>query len=143
MTDLSSVHPCITVHMYVSRKPLRSTVYLLVSSYSSYIATYIMMHSQVESAMTPTAVFLPPTVIPGLSDDGTVNIKSNSSFPSAILSLITSTLTLATVIPPANVAVSVAVLKSTPPVSQTLFSQHVIIHTHYYLEHQLVFVLME
>ena len=75
--------------------------------------------------MTPLALFLSPAVIPGLSDDDTVNIKSNSSFPSTVLSLITGTLTLATVIPPANVAVSVAVLKSTPPVNQTLFSQHI------------------
>ena len=77
--------------------------------------------------MTATAVFLPPPLIPGLSDDGTVNIKINSSFPSATLSLTTGTLTLATVIPPANVAVSEAVLKSTPPVNQTFFSQHIII----------------
>ena len=88
-------------------------------------SSYIMLYSQVESVITPTAVSIPPAVIPGLSDDGTVSIKSNSSFSSAILSLITGTLTLATIIPPANVAVSVALLKSTPPVSQTLFSQHI------------------
>ena len=38
------------------------------------------------------------------------------------------TLTLLIVIPLSNVAVSVVVSKSTPPVSQTLFSQHIIIH---------------
>ena len=84
-----------------------------------------MFHSQVESVITPTAVFLSSAVIPGLSDDDTVSIKLNSSFPSTVLSLITGTLTLATVIPPANVAVSVALLKSIPPVSQTLFSRHI------------------
>ena len=77
--------------------------------------------------MTATAVFLPPALIPGLSDDSTVNIKINSSFPSTILSLTTGTLTLAPVIPSANVAVSEAVLKSASPVSQILFSQHIII----------------
>ena len=70
-----------------------------------------------------------PVLITRTSDGGTVNIKSNSSFPSAISSLVTGTLTLLIVIPLANVAVSGAVLKSTPPVSQTLFSQHIIIHT--------------
>ena len=79
--------------------------------------------------ITPTAVSLPPALIAGASDGGTVNIKSNSSDSSAISSLITGTLTLLIVIPLANVAVSVVVLKSTPPVSQTLFSQHIIIHT--------------
>ena len=72
--------------------------------------------------MTPTAAFLLPAVIAGLSDNGTVNVKSNSSFPSALLSLITGTLTLLIVIPLANVAISVVALKSTLPVSQTLFS---------------------
>ena len=103
-----------------------------------------MPHLLEESAITPTAVFLSPTDIAGPSDDGTFNIKSNSSTSSTIMSLITDTLTLLIVIPLANVAVSVEVLKSTPPVSQTLFSQHIIIHTlHYYLEQTLVTVLME
>ena len=79
--------------------------------------------------MIPTAVFLPPAVIAGPSDGGTVNIKSNSSVPSATLSLVTGTLTLLIAIPLSNVAISGAVLKSTPPVSQTLYSQHIIIHT--------------
>ena len=79
--------------------------------------------------MIPTAVFLPPAVIAGASDGGTVNIKSNSSVPSAISSMITDTLTLLIVIPLSNVAISGAVLKSTPPVSQTLYSQHIITHT--------------
>ena len=81
--------------------------------------------------ITPTAsLFLPVTIaIAGPSNDGTVNIKSNVSFsPSAIISSITGTLTLLIVIPLSNVAVSVVVSKSTPPVSQTLFSQHIIIH---------------
>ena len=80
--------------------------------------------------ITPVALFLPAAVIVGPSDDGTINIKSNISFsPSAIISSITGTLTLLIVIPLSNVAVSVVVSKSTPPVSrQTLFSQHIIIH---------------
>ena len=79
--------------------------------------------------ITPIALFLPPAVIAGPSDDGTINIKSNVSFsPSAIISSITGTLTLLVIIPLSNVAVSVVVSKSTPPVSQTLFSQHIIIH---------------
>ena len=79
--------------------------------------------------ITPNALFLPPAVIAGPSDDGTINIKSNVSFfPSAIISSITGTLTLLIVILLSNVAVSVVVSKSTPPVSQTLFSQHIIIH---------------
>ena len=79
--------------------------------------------------ITPVAVFLPPAVIAGPSDDGTFNIKSNISFtPSANISSITGTLTLLIIIPLSNVAVSGVVLKSTPPVSQTLFTQHVIIH---------------
>ena len=79
--------------------------------------------------ITPIALFLPPAVIAGPSDDGTINIKSNLSFsPSNNLSSITGTLTLLIVIPLSNVAVSVVVSKSTPPVSQTLFSQHIIIH---------------
>ena len=79
--------------------------------------------------ITPVVLFLPPAVIAGPSDDGTINIKSNVSFsPSANLSSITGILTLLIVIPLSNVAVSVVVSKSTPPVSQTLFSQHIIIH---------------
>ena len=84
------------------------------------------MYSPVESVITPTAVTLSPAVIAGPSDDGTLNAKLNSSSSSAILSLITCTLTLLIVIPAAKVAVSVVVLKSIPPVSQTLFSQHTI-----------------
>ena len=79
--------------------------------------------------ITPIVLSLPLAVIAGPSDEGTVNIKSNvSSLPSADLSSITGTLTLLIVIPLSNVAVSGVVSKSTPPVSQTLFSQHIIIH---------------
>ena len=77
----------------------------------------------------PTAVFLPPALIAGPSEDGTSNSKSNSSGPSAMMSLITVTLTLLIVLPLANVAVSGVVAKSSPPVSKTLFSQHIIIYT--------------
>ena len=69
--------------------------------------------------MTPTALSLPPAVIAGARDDDTFKVKSNSSSPSTILSIITGTLTLLLIIPLANVAVRVVVSKSTPPVSQT------------------------
>ena len=80
--------------------------------------------------ITPVAVFLSPAaVIPGASDNDTFNVRSNISLtPSANISSITGTLTLLIVIPLSNVAVSGVVLKSTPPVSQTLFTQHIIIH---------------
>ena len=78
--------------------------------------------------MFPVAMSLLPAVIAGLSDDGTFKLKLNSSGPSAILSTITGTLTLLIVIPLANVAVSMVVLKSTPPVSQTFFNPHIMIH---------------
>ena len=77
-----------------------------------------------ELVIIPTVLSLPHATIARPSDGGTSNVKINSSDPSAILSLITCTLTLLIVIPAANVAVSVAVAKSTSPVSQTLFSQH-------------------
>ena len=72
--------------------------------------------------MIPMDVFLLPALIAGASDGDTINIKSNCSDPSTMSSLITGTLTLLIVIPLSNVAVSVVVLKSTPPVSQTFFS---------------------
>ena len=79
--------------------------------------------------MTIVAISLPPAVTAGARDDDTINIKLNVSFPSpAMLSSITGTLTLLIVIPLSNVAVSGVVVKSTPPVSQTLFTQHIIIH---------------
>ena len=78
---------------------------------------HIVIHSLFESMMIPVVMSLPPAVIAGLSDEGTFNLKLNSSGTSAILSVITGTLTLLTVIILANVAVSVALLKSTPPVS--------------------------
>ena len=90
------------------------------------------MYSLFVSMITPVAIllFLPPAVvIAGPSDDDTFNVRSNVSFtPSANISSITGTLTLLIVIPLSNVAVSGVVLKSTPPVSQTLFTQHIIIH---------------
>ena len=94
------------------------------------ILWYTYLHSLVVSMITPIALSLPPAVIAGPSDDGTLNIKLNSSFiPSANISSTTGTLTLLVVISLPNVAVSVVLLKSTPPVSQTLFNQHIIIHT--------------
>ena len=67
--------------------------------------------------MNPFAIFRRAVVIAGPSDDGTTNLKLNSSRSSRVLSTITGTLTLLIVIPLANVAVSVVVLKSTPPVN--------------------------
>ena len=67
--------------------------------------------------MIAVATFLSPAVIAGLSDDGTFNVRLNSSCPSSILSTITGMLTLLIVTPLANVAVNVAVLKSIPPTS--------------------------
>ena len=92
----------------------------------------------------PVALLTRPAIIPGASDDGISNIKSNVSFfPSTNLSSGTGTLTLLIVIPLSNVAVSGVVLKSTPPVSQTLFTQYIIIHIQCYLQQKLVTVLME
>ena len=79
--------------------------------------------------ISPTAVFLPPAVIAGPSDGGTVNVKSKFSGPSATLSTNTVTITLLIVTILSNVAVRAVVLKSAPPVSQTLYCQHIIIHT--------------
>ena len=75
------------------------------------------MHLLVESMMIAVATFLSPAVIAGPSDDGTFNVRLNSSCPSSILSTITGMLTLLIVTPLANVAVNVAVLKSIPPIS--------------------------
>ena len=72
--------------------------------------------------MTPSAVLLLPSVMPLPADDGIFNTRSNVSSLSRLVSLITGSLTLLIVIPLSNVAVSVVVLKSKPPVSQTLFS---------------------
>ena len=72
----------------------------------------------VESEMIPVAIFLSPAVIPGPSDDGTVNIKSNSSSLSSILSGVTGMLTFFIVAPRVNVAINVGVLKSILPVTQ-------------------------
>ena len=68
--------------------------------------------------MTPVALSLSPAVIAGPSDDGTFNVKLNSSCSSAMLSFINAILTVLIFMPLANVAVSVAMLKSTPPVVQ-------------------------
>ena len=78
--------------------------------------------------MIAVVISLLPAVIAGPSDGGILNIKSNFSSPSSIISVITGTLTLLVVIPLANVAVSVVVIKSTPPVSQTFFNPHIMIH---------------
>ena len=69
--------------------------------------------------MTPTALYLLPTVIAGARDNDTLKVKPNISLASTILSILTGTLTLLIVIPLANAAVSVVVSKSKPPVIQT------------------------
>ena len=81
----------------------------------------------VVSIMTPTALSLLPAVIAGARDGNTFKVKSNSSRSSTILSIIIGTLTLLIVIPLANVAVSVVVLKSSPPAGQ-IFSAHIMIN---------------
>ena len=81
-------------------------------------------HLLLESMITPVALSRPPTVTAGASDNGTFNLKSNSSCPSSRSSVFTGTLTLLVVTPPANVAVSVLVMKSTPPVNEIIFNQH-------------------
>ena len=87
------------------------------------------VHSLVVSMITPVVMLLLSTVIDEPSDGDTRKVISNVSLtPSANISSITGTLTLLIVIPLSNVAVSGVVLKSTPPVSQTLFTQHIIIH---------------
>ena len=78
--------------------------------------------------VTTTTLFSVPAVIPLLTDNGMLNITLKVSSSSTILSNVIGTLTLLIVIPLSNVAVSVVVSKSTPPVSQTIFSQHIIIH---------------
>ena len=93
---------------------------ILLSVYTVDYVTSLL----VESVITPTAVSFPPAIITGPGGDGLFIVRTNFSGPSIILSIITGTLMLLTVILLANVAVSRVELKSTPPVSQTLFSQH-------------------
>ena len=82
-----------------------------------------------ESIITTIAAFPLPAVMPLPTDGGIVNNTTNCSSPSTASSEITGTPTLLIIVPLSNIAVSGAVLKSTPPISQTLFSQHIIIHT--------------
>ena len=67
--------------------------------------------------MTAVALSLLPAVIAGPSDDGTFSVKLNFSSPSAMLSFINAILTLLIFMPLANVAITVVVMKSTPPVN--------------------------
>ena len=86
-------------------------------------------YSLVVSMITPVAIFIPPAVIAGPSDDRTTRVKLNFLFiPSTIISSIIGTLMLLIVIPLLKVTVTFLMSKSTPPVIQTLFSQHTIIH---------------
>ena len=79
--------------------------------------------------VTVAPFLLPPAiVIPLLTDNGKLKVTTNVSSSSMMLSAITGTSTLLFIISLSNVAVSGVVLKSTPPVSQTLFTQHIIIH---------------
>ena len=74
----------------------------------------------VESIILAVADVMEPSVIP--ASDGMLNVKSNCSVGSTSLSANTGTLTLLVVVPLSNVAISGAVLKSSPPVNQTLYS---------------------
>ena len=78
------------------------------------------MHSPVESVMIPVALSLLPTVIAGPSVDDTLSVKLNFSSPSAMLSFINAILTLLIFMPLATVAITVVVMKSTPPVKYSL-----------------------
>ena len=69
-----------------------------------------------ESTITPVELVTAPATIPGPSDDGTVNLMLNVSFPSTILSLITDTVTVVVVAPAGIVAVRGVELKSVPSV---------------------------
>ena len=122
----TSTNPDDSEPMYCSDS--NSTVSTAQCYYKSL--NYIFnMNSLVVSLITPTALLTLPTVIAGLSDDGTINVITNAFiFLSTLISSVTGTLTLLIVIPLSNVAVSGVALKSTPPVSQTLFTQHIIIH---------------
>ena len=84
-------------------------------------------YSLVESVIVTVTVFLSSIEIP-LSIEDKLSETVKVSFSSTVSSAITDTLTLLIVIPLSNVAVSGVVLKSTPPVSQTLFTKHIIIH---------------
>ena len=88
-----------------------------------------LTHSLLESVIVTVARFLLfCTFILLFTDDGMLNDTSKVSSSSTILSVVTGILTLLIVVILSNVAVSGVVLKSTPPVSQTLFTQHIIIH---------------
>ena len=76
----------------------------------------IAMHLLVESTIIPVELVTEPATIPGPSDDGTVKLILNVSFPSTILSLITGTLTVVVVAPAGIVAVRVVESKSVPTV---------------------------
>ena len=78
--------------------------------------------------MVTSTLLLLPALIPLLTIAGMLSVISNTSSFSTILSAFTGTLTLLMFMPLSNVAVSVVVSKSIPPVSQTLSSQHIIIH---------------
>jgi len=74
----------------------------------------------VESTIIPVALVTEPATIPGPSDDGTVKLILNVSFPSTILSLITGTLTVVLMAPAGIVAVREVELKSSPIVIQNI-----------------------
>ena len=79
--------------------------------------------------VTFACLLLPSAIVIALlTDNGKLNLTTNVSSSSMMLSVIMGTLTLLFITLLSNVAVSEAVLKSTPPVSQTLFTQHIIIH---------------
>ena len=60
------------------------------------------------------ALVVVPVVTPGPSEDGTVKIILNVSFPSTMLSLVIGTFTLLILVPPIIVVFCVVGVKSSP-----------------------------
>ena len=79
---------------------------------------FLIIDSPVLSVIFPTAISRLPADILPLNNSGTVNVKSNISSPSTMVSLNTAILTLLVVIPLGNVTVWFIVLKSTSPVKK-------------------------
>ena len=62
-----------------------------------YVSIYHKIALPVSSAMFPMALVIAPGITQPLNDEGIVKLRSNVSGPSAILSLINGTLTVALV----------------------------------------------
>ena len=68
----------------------------------------------VVSMIVTVALVIVPTVIPGLSEDGTVRLILNVSFPSTMLSSVTEIFTILLLVPATIVTVFVVDVKSFP-----------------------------